>query len=798
MVAPVVKLASARWERWGVSGSIYERIVQVLLYVTAFLVPLFYLPWTSSILEYNKQLLLVIVASVGLVVWLLGVVVSGKLTIRSTPMDKGVLGILAATLIATIFSTTHAKSIFGLSVSLSTSLVTVIALSIVYFLAVNTLHDRGRVLRRVLITSLGLSIAAGLLQIFGRYFLPGAFAHTRAFTTLGTVNALGILAAIALPLFAKMGKPGRLWTVVSVIGVMLSVAVLVVLNWWVLWAVALVGILAMIAFDALNASQLSEQYGRRRNRFALSRFVVPMVVIVLGGFLLLVGFSVPSVRNNLPLEVAPSFKLSYDVSKDVLTHNLLFGVGPENYSLAFDKYGAGALANSQAASMRFFDATSELFTTVVQGGAVSILALLLVAWCVIQIAGRFGMAIGESSVRGEAAAFANEASGSLSALVAAGAAFVLYPFNITVLAVTVVLLVLSGLIISGGRNRTFDIEERPMFSLAASLGFIVGLILVLSGLYFTSVRYIADARYAQAVQETTPQAAMDGLVKAIALNNSDDRFYRDASQVALVLVAAETSKPAGKTDTARIQNMVAASVQLAQGAVQIAPNESLNWNNLGVVYQSLSGLVDNVEQLAQDAYTRAGELRPGDPTFQNSIGQMWLARADLIRTLANGSKAAQFQQQYNDALTNAVTAFQKAIDMSPSYGLAIYNLGAVYDRQGKTAEAIKQLERIAPYNTDQPTLMFELGLLYIRANRHPEALTVMQRAVLLAPTYSNARWYTALLLEEKGDIAGALAQLTEVQKSNPDNETLNTKIAQLQRGLQAIPPGKVIDNKPLQ
>ena len=166
--------------------------------------------------------------------------------------------------------------------------------------------------------------------------------------------------------------------------------------------------------------------------------------------------------------------------------------------------------------------------------------------------------------------------------------------------------------------------------------------------------------------------------------------------------------------------------------------------------------------------------------------------------MANGSKAAQFQQQYTDALNNAATAFQKAIDMSPSYGLAIYNLGAVYDRQGKTTEAIKQLERIAPYNTDQPTLMFELGLLYIRANRHADALTVMQRAVLLAPQYSNARWYVALLLEEKGDIAGALAQLTEVQKSNPDNATLNAKISQLQNGTQAIPPGKVIDNKPLQ
>lgn len=785
-------------ENLGIEGSVYERIVQILLYAVAFIVPLFYLPWTSSVLEYNKQLLLVIAASAGLIVWLLGVVVTGKLTVRTTPVDKGVIGILGATIVATIFSVARAKSIFGLSISLSSSLVTVLALAILYFLAVNTLNDRGRTLRRLLVASLGLSIAAGLAQVLGWFVLPGAFAHVRGFTTVGAANALGIIAAVTLPLFAKMGKPGRVWTVISVLGILASVAVLVVLNWWVLWTVALVGMLAMIAFDAINAAQLSEQYGKRRNRFALSRFVVPMMVIVLGGFLLLVGFSLTSVRDNLPVEVAPTYRLSWDVARSVLSHNLLFGVGPENYSLAFDTYGAGALANSQAASMRFFDATSELFTAAVQGGALALLALLFLGWCVVQVVARFGIAIGESTVRGEAATFANEASGSLSSLVAVIAALILYPFNITLTLLAVFLLVLAGLIIGGGRNKTTDIEERPMFSLAASLGFIVGLILVLSGLYFTSVRYIADARYASAIRETTPQAAMDGLVKAIALDNADDRFYRDASQVALALVSQEVSKPAGQTDATKIQNLVAAAVQLGQGAVQIAPKESLNWNNLGIVYQSLSGLVDNVESLAADAYTRASELRPGDPTFQNSIGQMWLSRADVVQSLARGSNAAKFAQQRDDALANASAAFQKAIDMSPSYGLAIYNLGAVYDRQGKTDEAIKQLERIAPYNTDQPTLMFELGLLYIRANRHADALTVMQRAVLLAPQYSNARWYTALLLEEKGDITGALAQLNEILKTNPDNTDLKTKISQLEAGTQAIPPAKVIDTKPLQ
>ena len=84
-----------------------------------------------------------------------------------------------------------------------------------------------------------------------------------------------------------------------------------------------------------------------RNRFALSRFVVPMVVVVLGAFLLLVQFNPSSLKSNFPVEVAPSYRLSWQVAARVMKQKTLFGWGPENFSLAFDRFGAGNLANTQ-------------------------------------------------------------------------------------------------------------------------------------------------------------------------------------------------------------------------------------------------------------------------------------------------------------------------------------------------------------------------------------------------------------------------------------------------------------------
>jgi len=294
---------------------------------------------------------------------------------------------------------------------------------------------------------------------------------------------------------------------------------------------------------------------------------------------------------------------------------------------------------------------------------------------------------------------------------------------------------------------------------------------------------------------------MDSLARAVDLDSQNDRYLRDASQVALAMLREEIAKDSNNAQAERIQNLMASAIQLAQRAAAVQPDESLNWANLGQVYQSMTGLVDNVEKLAEDAFKKAGELRPGDPSFDNAIGQMWLARADLIRQVAQratGSNAATLQQQNTESLAKAEEAFKSAIGKSATYGLAIYNLGAVYDRQNKVKEAIAELEKIAPYNANQPTLMFELGLLYVRNEQKDNAISAMQRAVLLAPQYANARWYLALLLEERNDIDGALAQLREIQKNNEDNAVLKEKIDLLEAGQRQIPPAEVIDSEPLE
>src|SRR3989344_3026236 len=116
------------------STRIYGKIVRWALMIGVFLMPIFFLPWTTSVLELNKGLLLLVVAGTGLIAWLLALVSSGRFSWRPNVFDKGVLAVLGATVVATIFSMSRFNSLFGTASNLASSLMMICVFSIVYFL----------------------------------------------------------------------------------------------------------------------------------------------------------------------------------------------------------------------------------------------------------------------------------------------------------------------------------------------------------------------------------------------------------------------------------------------------------------------------------------------------------------------------------------------------------------------------------------------------------------------------------------------------------------------------------------
>lgn len=766
----------------------YFSISRWALYIGVFFTPLLFLPWTLNPIELNKQLLLIIVASIGMISWLLGVVSSGYLPWRFTPLDKGVIALLGAFVIGSLFSVARVNGLFGYGVNLSNSLALIASLTVIYFLIVNTLED-GKIFKAILSLSLVLTLLYGVLQLFGVYIFNLSFTKSQAFNSIGSPNTLGLIAAISLPFLLRSRLD--LWHFKRVyldkIGVVLAITALVVLNWWVLWVVAIVGMTAVVAFENLRGDGLK-----------IKKLVLPMLIVVIGVFLMVVDLDFSFVKKNLLTEISPSFKLSGDIARSVISENTLFGYGSENFYLAFDKYGAIRLANTILSNYRFFNATSEILTLVVQGGLIMLAALLFIFWCLGRVFQRFHRYalenIDKESVK--------ESVGVLASLTALVFAMFLYPFDSTTFFFLYVFMGLSALLMFNKNLREFNIEERASISLLSSLSFIGGLILVLVGVYFTATVYISDLKYAQALSENDSEKRAALLVDAINWNSKDGRYYRSASQATLNLLNLELNKSTSPDKVTRLQNYISTSISFARKATEIMPREALNWTNLGFVYQNLLSLVDGVDKLSEDSYSRGAELRPGDPNIPYQIGLIYLNKFNVLNQLVASGRinASQTNNLAESALRKAETNFKKTVELSPNFGLAIYNLGVIYDRQGQVNEAIKQLEKVAPANSNQAGLAFELGLLYYRANRKNDAFNQLERAVVLAPDYANARWYLALIYEERGNLDVAIEQLERILsiEVNKGNSVVLQKLEDLKAGKTATPPINILGREPIQ
>ena len=79
-----------------------QKAIRWIVGVVIFLIPLWFLPITGDILEFNKQILLLVAAGIGLVIYLVNMIKAGKLTIAWTPMNWGFLALLGATIVGAI------------------------------------------------------------------------------------------------------------------------------------------------------------------------------------------------------------------------------------------------------------------------------------------------------------------------------------------------------------------------------------------------------------------------------------------------------------------------------------------------------------------------------------------------------------------------------------------------------------------------------------------------------------------------------------------------------------------------
>ncbi|MEK7203525.1 MAG: tetratricopeptide repeat protein [Patescibacteria group bacterium] len=758
------------------------KYARMLVYILVFLVPLFFLPFTSEILEFNKQFLIFALSAAGLILYLGQVIRTGQLVLKKSLANYGVLVFLGAALLVSLLSSFRYQSIFGgFEAGFYESLVSSASFAILFFLILNvfgvrqgTDHNTAKndVLKLLNIfgTSLFSALLLGVLVMFKVPVFKLLGMNRDIFSTAGTFNVLGIISAFLMILAFSGVLKNNFFSYVRIPALFLSLFVLFVINWWILWLVAIIGLVFVMASNSLSD-------------WRISNYFWPLVVILLAVVSMLLNFNLAGILSiDLPLEVAPSFSSSFKIAREVLTKNTFFGVGPENFSLAYDLYKPISVNNTVFWNVRFQEATSELFNIIISFGVIGLVAFLFLIWIGLKLS------------------FKNY--GLMPLFIVLVAAWVLYPYNMTLGFSFWFLLGVLALLASGKNDElTVNLEKSPKHSLITSVSFVGILVLVIIGFYFLTLRYVANLKFAKALTTQDVDRQTEFLVDAINLSRSEGLYSRSMADLLVSRINQEL-RSLNNVKTARerqdiisrIQNFSVTAINLSNEITQRHGEEAFNWFSRALVYESLINIVDGSEDWAIRIYDEYSKRSPKDPVPYLKKGSINLTRADFLRQL----NQVNLRSQVSLHLKSAEENYQKAIELKSNYVLAIYNLGVVYERQGRVKDAIRQLELTRSANPLDANISLQLGLLYYRDNQKDQAFNEFQKAISIFPDFSNARWYLALLYEERGRIDNALEELRKIEVLNPDNQVLKSKINELEAGRRSIPPQRVTGIRPLE
>lgn len=735
------------------------------LFLAAAFVPILVLPWFADSYEVHKATFAIIAAMFAGMFFLARAMREKSLSLVWSFSMLFPVSFFAVTVLSSFFSASPATSWLGLGGGDYTSVLFVGACVLTAILFAQAPERSFVSLRNVrIIWAIEALFAVVVLFIIIFGSLP--FSSSLSF---GTPHALAIFLTIPALCFLGDISEGTARLGVRILGFILLTVVFVIaffLDAWILWLpLFLVGVL-LLSFTLARSPGLT----------SMTRIFPSAFLIIFP----LVGWFLPNFfQGFFPAEIAPSFSLSLDIAKNVWGSGFgfLVGSGPGTYGISYALYALPAVNTTVFWNVIFERGFSHILTLATTGGLLTVLAFVGIqisgfvagfrAWVQVQKDER-------GSVLGFYLAFIFL---SLSAWT--------YSWNTVI---TFLLFVLLGILFALAPHRTtqWNFASSAQVSVVASFGFVVSLVTLFIVLFVAGTRYAAEISYAQAISLAKSNASSEEILmkvdQAASFNRWNDVYYRE---LALLLLQEVEDLVAEQASPEQVQEVLSAAVNSAARATEIGPNVVKNWEVRGNVYREVAPAVANAADFSVASFTTATQLAPNNPLYLVGLGRAYLTKADLLSEIAQTDDEAletEATAARDEALSRAEEAFVAAVALKSDYTAARYFLSAVYERQGKLADAVKSLEVVRALSSEDIGVGMQLSLLYLRQGKNDLAKAELERIIALSPTYANARWYLSVLLEQEGDLEGALAQVVEVVKTNPDNEAAQQRLERLQSG----------------
>jgi cytochrome c-type biogenesis protein CcmH/NrfG len=765
-----------------------DKIIGASIFMIFFGILPFFTGLTLQGLVFDKQIFFYFWLLLGLVSWAAKGVITGEMKIRRTPLDIPIAGFLLAYLIATIFSIDQWHSFWGGFGDPSRGIMNVIALAVSYYLILSNFSKARLKMIFTAILFSGILVSFWtLLAIRNIQFLPQSVSGLAPLSLTGSMTGLGILFSAMIPIIVtailKIGERENIKKVFKIIylgflflALLVNLLLISAIYNFVPWVGLFIGIAIFLIF--ILAKIVKPE---------MSWAWLPMVIFLAVMIIRMTG-EVSISKIDLPWEVSPTMKTSWDIAVDSLKDKFFVGTGPGTYSYVFALNRPQDINTSIFYNLKYSQATGLIFEAL---PTIGILGAVLLVILILSYLGVNMYLLYREKEKNKLYSLALF-SASIVMLVASISARA--EGTILIFAVFLGIASLAAILLESESQENYlnlSLKTSPKFALALAFVFMVVSAGVAFLFVFLGKIYIADVYAFQAakIASSNQEDAVMKMAKSIGYNNREGKYYAQLGQYYMMLANREALKDEKTRDTQLITQYLNASVNVTKRSQDLMKRDVLTEEALGQIYENAGLYVPDSLNLAIESYQKGLELEPQNPNYYLKIGQIKISLAAI-----KGSNEQEKKQLLSEAKDNLL----KAVDKKSNFSPALYQLSLVYDALGEIDQAIDSGTKAVQFgknDADFRNYVVSLGRIYQERGKDEDvkiAEQLFKAMISQNDNDINAHFYLGMLYEKTKNKDGAKEEYKKVASllgsGNEDvKKQVEKMIANVEKGILNTP-----------
>lgn len=636
---------------------ISTKILRIVPFVLALIVPLFFLPFTADFFAFNKYFLIAIISTISLIAWCIRNLTRGKLHFTTSPALLPLIILVIANIVSSVWlSPTQHVSLFGQT-------------SLFFFLAIIFITVTSSQKNRFTINSsiYGLIISASLLSLFTllHYFGVISMLFSSAEITNRFFNPSGsVLPAISYTL------PLLIATTIFTTGI----------KNWIVKSALFASVLLMIIGTIINISLILPQNGQ------------PVISI-------------------LPLKAG--WSIAVDTMKTWQT--AILGTGPETYLTAFTRLRPAYLnLDNNLWSIRFSESSNFIFTLITTTGIIGTLSFILSFLRPLLVSFKNKSNLEEKN------SF-NFLLVALSATILSFFVIPTGIVSLTLGIVLLICLTIEQKIqgLKSVKDISYSLSaDSPMsppyhdlpesINSSVSTSFLpwlmtfISVALLASFWFFAGKMYLASVSYKEATSlvQTDPYSSFLKFQKAAQTDTYNPYYPQKLSQIYLVIAETYLSKE-NITDEEKKTGSDFAQRALDAGKIsaKLDPFNVTAWENLFNIYRSLVPYAQGSADMAVSHALQAASVDQSNPAIYLQIGTLFYNLGDADQAIKFIDRASELKQNWYLPYFNLSTIYKAKKDYSKALQYAKAGLQYTDPKSESLTtiqEEIKALEKLAP------------------------------------------------------------------------------------------------------